>query len=85
MLETKNLNMGVNYFLFRKDEKEGAISDTRADRRIRNIGKEFDVNITWKILSDLNASVNYGRFYPGRACSDKDAKDYVMATITFQF
>lgn len=81
----RNLTMGVNYFLFRKDAKKGAISDTRADRQIRNIGKEFDVNIAWKILSDLSASVNYGRFYPGNAYSDKDAKDYVTASIMFQF
>ena len=81
----KNLNVGVNYFLFRKDEKEGAISDSRADRQIRNIGKELDVNITWKIFSDLSAAVNYGRFYPGNAYSDKDAKDYVMFTMSFQF
>ena len=84
-MQNKNVNVEVNYFLFRKDEKEGAISDTRADRRIRNIGKEFDVNITWKIFSDLSASIDYGRFYPGNAYSDKDARDFVMATIMFQF
>ncbi|MBT6045986.1 MAG: alginate export family protein [Chloroflexi bacterium] len=80
-----DVNMNVNYYLFGKDEKQGAISDTRADRPQRNIGKEFDVNITWKILSDLNASVNYGRFYPGNAYSDKDARDFVMASMTFVF
>jgi hypothetical protein len=81
----KNLNVEVNYFLFRKDEKKSAISDTRADRPQRNLGKEFDISITWKIFSDLSASLNYGRFYPGNAYSDKDAKDFVMFTMTFQF
>ena len=81
----KNLNVGVNYFLFRKDEKEGAISDTRADRPQRNLGKEFDVNITWKIFLTWSASIDYGRFYPGNAYSDKDAKDFVMFTMMFQF
>ncbi|MFQ5786739.1 MAG: hypothetical protein ACE5H1_02035, partial [Thermodesulfobacteriota bacterium] len=53
----KNLNVETNYFIFNKDEKEGAISDSRADRRKRNIGTEFDVNIKWKIFSDLSATV----------------------------
>ncbi|MBT3879490.1 MAG: alginate export family protein [Candidatus Scalindua sp.] len=85
VVKSKSVNVEVNYFLFRKDEKKSAISDTRADRPIRNLGKEFDVNITWQIFSDLSASINYGRFYPGNAYSDKDARDFVMATIMFQF
>lgn len=84
-LQNKNVNVEVNYFLFRKDEKKGAISDTRADRPQRNLGKEFDVTVTWKIFSDLSASIDYGRFYPGNAYSDKDAKDFVMFTMMFQF
>ncbi len=85
LVKNKKVSAEVNYYLFRKDEKKGAISDTRADRPHRNIGKEFDVNITWEIFSDLSASINYGRFYPGNAYSDKDAKDFIMATIMFQF
>ncbi len=84
-VKKRNINVGVDFFLFRKDKSEAAISDTRADRPQRNLGKEFDVNITWKVFSDLNASVDYGRFYPGNAYSDKDAKDFVMFTMMFQF
>ncbi len=84
-VKKRNINVGVDFFLFRKDKSEAAISDTRADRPQRNLGKEFDVNITWKIFSDLNARVDYGRFYPGNAYSDKDAKDFVMFTMMFQF
>ena len=83
--KNNKVTVGVNYFIFNKDEKLGAISDSRADNPVRNLGKEFDVNITWQILSDLSASINYGRFYPGNAYSDKDARDFVMATIMFQF
>ncbi|GAX62661.1 hypothetical protein SCALIN_C38_0024 [Candidatus Scalindua japonica] len=81
----RSVRAEVDFFLFRKDKKEAAISDFRADRPQRNIGKEFDVNITWQIFSDLKASVNYGRFYPGNAYSDKDARDYVLCRIVFQF
>jgi hypothetical protein len=81
----RNVNVGVDFFIFRKDKKEAAISDSRADRPQRNLGKEFDVNVTWQIFSDLSTSVNYGRFYPGNAYSDKDAKDFVMFTMMFQF
>ncbi len=85
IINNDSVNVEVNGFLFRKDAKKGAISDSRADRPQRNIGKEFDVNIAWKILSDLSASVNYGRFYPGNAYSDKDARDFVMVTLMFNF
>jgi len=85
LIKNNKVNVEVDYFLFRKDEKKGAISDTRADRPKRNLGKEFDVNIIWEIFSDLSASINYGRFYPGNAYSDKDAKDFVMFTMMFQF
>ena len=84
-MENRNVNVGVDFFLFRKDEKKAEVSDSRADRPQRNLGKEFDVNITWKIFSDLSASVDYGRFYPGNAYSDKDAKDYVSFTMILQF
>ncbi len=81
----RKVNAGVDFFLYRKDKAEAAISDFRADRPQRNIGKEFDVNISWQIFSDLKASVNYGRFYPGNAYSDKDARDYVLFKMIFQF
>ncbi len=81
----RSVNVEANFFLFRKDKKEAAISDTRADRPQRSIGKEFDVNITWQIFSDLAASINYGRFYPSNAFSDKDARDFLMVTMSFQF
>ena len=81
----RNLNVGVDFFIFRKDKKEAAISDSRADRPQRSLGKEFDVNITWQIFSDLSASINYGRFYPSNAYSDKDARDFVMFNMTVQF
>ena len=81
----RNIEVGVDFFIFRKDEMESTISDTRADRPQRNIGKEFDVNVTWLIFSDLGASVDYGRFYPGNAYSDKDARDFVMFSMMYQF
>ena len=66
---------------------------------LRFVGDDSEVNIndeigrlkakskslTKTIFSDLSATINYGRFYPGNAYSDKDAKDFVMATIMFQF
>lgn len=85
LVKNNKVNMEANYYLFSKDEKQGAISDTRADRPQRNIGKEFDINIRWEIFSDLSASINYGRFYPGNAYSDKDARDFVMFMMMFQF
>jgi hypothetical protein len=84
-VKKRNVYAGVDFFIFRRDKKEGAISDSRADRPQRSLGKEFDVNVTWQIFSDLSASVDYGRFYPSSAYSDKDARDFLMFTMLFQF
>ncbi len=81
----RSVNVSVDFFIFRKDKKKAAISDSRADRAQRSLGKEFDVNVSWQIFSDLAASINYGRFYPSNAYSDKDAKDFLMFTMSYQF
>jgi len=73
------------FFLFRKDKKESQISDNRAVLPQRNIGKEIDISVVWNAFSDLNVSVDYGRFYPGAAYYYDEARDNVSLTILYQF
>ncbi len=85
IIKKKNVSLNTNFFLFRKDKKEAEISDNRAVKSHRNIGKEIDISVVWNAFSDLNVSVDYGRFYPGGAYYYDEARDNVSITILYQF
>jgi len=84
-IKKKNVSLNSTFFIFRKDKKEAEISDNRAVIARRDIGKEIDISIVWKTFSDLNVSVDYGRFYPGDAYYYDEARDNVSVTILYQF
>ncbi len=84
-IKKRNVSLNANFFLFRKDKKEAEISDNRAVNPRRNIGKEIDISVVWNAFSDLNVSVDYGRFYPGAAYYYDEARDNVSITILYQF
>lgn len=93
----KTVQLGAVYYLFHKYTKTGGISDYRANltgghprdaddlRNIGSLGKEVDVYLNWKVLSDIFVDIRYGRFYPSNAYGDKSARDFFLAGITFQF
>ena len=84
-VKKRNVSLNTSFFLFRKDKKEAEISDNRAVKQRRNIGKEIDISVVWNVFSDLNVSVDYGRFYPGGAYYYDEARDNVSLTILYQF
>ncbi len=84
-IKKKNISLNTNFFLFRKDKKVAEISDNRAVEPHRNIGKEIDISVVWNAFSDLNVSVDYGRFYPGATYYYDEARDNVSITILYQF
>ncbi len=84
-VKKRNVSLNTNFFLFRKDKKEAEISDNRAVKSHRNIGKEIDISVVWNVFSDLSVSVDYGRFYPGGAYYYDEARDNVSLTILYQF
>ena len=84
-IKKRNVSLNTNFFLFRKDKKDAQISDNRAVLPQRNIGKEIDISVVWNALSDLNVSVDYGRFYPGGAYYYDEARDNISITILYQF
>jgi len=79
------LDVGVDYYCQFKASAEGAISDTRANRGSASIGQEVDVFLEWRILSDLAISIRYARFFPGRAYSDRDPRDFLYTALNFSF
>ncbi len=66
----KNLNISLEYYQFFKNRKSGGISDLEATEIARDIGKEVDLSMRWRVLSDLTLSVEYGHFMPGRSYAD---------------
>ncbi|MBT3879121.1 MAG: hypothetical protein HOF76_08745, partial [Candidatus Scalindua sp.] len=84
-IKKRNVSLNTNFFLFRKDKKDAQISDNRAVLPQRNIGKEIDISVVWNAFSDLNVSVDYGRFYPGGAYYYDEARDNISITILYQF
>ena len=84
-VKKRNVSLNTTFFLFRKDKKEAEISDNRAVKQHRNIGKELDISVVWNVFSDLNVSVDYGRFYPGGAYYYDEARDNIRLTVLYQF
>lgn len=79
------IDLGVNQYWQLKTDPDGPISDARAARRSRDIGHEVDMFVEWRILSDLALSVHYGRFTPGSAYVNSDARDFLFTALTFSF
>jgi hypothetical protein len=83
----ENFNLGLVYYIYRKDQRKAGITDPRADRDRKDIGQEVDLFIRWRILSDLGLSLNYGRFTPGDAYSpaNDDKRDFLSLSMTYSF
>lgn len=52
---------------YRKRKGAGAISDVRASEDSKDIGREIDLYLFWKIWPDLRVIFRHGRFSPGGA------------------
>jgi hypothetical protein len=88
----RELRTGVALIWFSKDEREGAISDTRADWGVAGrgaVGFEFDLFATYKIFSDLSGTLRYGRFFPGSTYPDspynREPRDYFSFFLLYSF
>jgi len=81
------LDVALDWFYYRKDEKAGVISDARADLPEAYVGMEIDLSVTWRPLSDLLASIRYGIFLPGDAYSSAtdDTRGFLSASLTYMF
>ncbi len=79
------VDVGANLYWQMKTDHDGPISDARAVTTSHDIGKEIDMFVEWRILSDLALSVHYGRFKPGGAYVSRDARDFLFTALTFSF
>ena len=83
----RNLTLGIDYYRYFKDKKNGSIYDGDAVLAARDVGSELDLRLAWKMLSDLSWTIEYGHFMPGDAYagSANDSEKYfsIGTTLTF--
>ena len=83
----KDITLGVKYYLYFKDKKNGGISDTDATVKKRFVGSEFDTYFYWQISPSFDFIVRYGIFFPGDAYpenANSNAK-YLFSRLQFTF
>ena len=81
----EDTELGISFYTFQKDKKEGAISDLTATQTKKDIGKEFDLFYNWKVLSDLIISLRSGVFTPGSAYPSTADNKTTFYNINFTY
>ena len=80
----QRLQVGADFFVFGKFEKDGPIDEPTQDRRY--LGLEPDVYLNWQITSDVTLALRYGVFFPnGNAFQESDPRHFFFAGLTFAF
>ena len=83
----KEFTAGVDVYWYFKDEPAGGIFDAQASQMDRDVGSEIDLTLSWPILSDLSATVEFGHFAPGKAypATRNDPTQYAALSVTMTF
>lgn len=81
----RQLEIGLNFYVYRKVEDSAPISDPQSFLEDSDVGEEIDVFLRWRIASDVGLSLAFGRFMPGGAYADDDARDFYSAGMTYSF
>jgi hypothetical protein len=79
------IDVGLDYYFLFKTDRQGPMSDFRANRASAEIGNEVDLFLEWRIFSDLSWTLRYGRFFPGAAYTDRDPRDFLFTGLNFSF
>jgi len=81
----EDTEVGVSYYLYNKIKRKGAISDLNASRPRYDVGKEIDLYLNWKVMSDSTVSVKYGSFMPGAAYPNNLDRKITFFNINFTY
>lgn len=83
----KHLTLGIDIYSFYKHRSGGGISDLEATEDAMDVGREVDLTLKWRVLSDVTVSLEYGRFMPGDAYapSANSSQDFLSIGITHTF
>ncbi|MDX2198644.1 MAG: alginate export family protein [Phycisphaerae bacterium] len=82
----RDMELGTNWFLYHKNQRNGAISDFTADRRNGFVGWEMDYFLNWRLMSDVAWTVRWGSFFPGSAYGETDDyRHFLFTGVTWSF
>jgi hypothetical protein len=81
----RNLEVGTDWFLYAKNQRNGAVSDPTADQHSTYLGWEMDYFINWRITSDLAWTTRFGTFFPGDSFSDETTRTFFLTGVTYSF
>ncbi len=81
----ERLELGTDWFLYWKHQREGAVSDVTADVQSSYLGWEMDYFCNWAITNDLTWTVRLGAFFPGDAFSDQTTRTFLLTGMTWSF
>ncbi len=84
----KNLNTGFSIYLYYKDKKNSGIyssigSETTSNKHF--LGSAIDTFISWKILSDLSITAEYGLFFPSDAFTTSKTRTFFSLGLLYEF
>lgn len=82
---TKDLELGTDFFLYWKNHRDAAVSDSTADLQSGYLGWEVDHYANYRIFSDLSWTVRFGTFFPGSAFSDQTTRTFFLTGVTWSF
>ncbi len=83
----KRMSLGLECYQFLKNRMDGGISDVAATQNSRDIGRELDLRLDWKINLRLSVGFEYGNFFPGHAyaSSANDTARFFSLYVTHTF
>jgi len=83
----RDLVLGAKFYLYRKDKSAGGIYDTDATQNDKDIGKEMNFYLYWRINPKSTWAFRYGKFFPGDAYPDatNDGSHYFYSSLTVKF
>ncbi len=81
----RDLEVGFNWYIYRKAVAEAAVSDYTADQINSDLGHELDVYVIWRVTNDLKLDFRLGNFMPGDAFADQGSRRYMYWGVTYSF
>jgi len=81
----EQLEAGLDFYLFHKQQAAGAASDNFSIRDHAWLGTEMDFSVNWRLLSDLAWFFRYGIFLPGEAFLTQKDRQLVFTGVTLSF
>ncbi|MFH1800084.1 MAG: alginate export family protein [Candidatus Omnitrophota bacterium] len=83
----RKLQLRTDGYFYWKAKAKGGIYDIDATEPSSDIGREIDFTLLWPVFSDVEISVRYGLFFPGKAfpAQSNDPESYLSTSLSVTF